>query len=142
MPLERFKYEKRYWYPNLKTGETLLWERFLAKYPDYYDSVAYNVRVGQGREYPKELPTNILTDGKFLSQPKIDVVGFRGGIVDIVELKPVPRLNASAQLRGYWNLFIDTYPELKPNNLVLITYELTPDMKRALEGEEIDVIVV
>src|SRR3990167_4455892 len=142
MPLERFKFEKRYWYPNMRPAETLLWERFLLKYPDYYDEVAYNVRVGEGREYPQDLPDNILYDAKILSQPKIDVVGFRDGVIDIVELKLNPYIKSISQLRGYWNLFIKTYPELKPTNLVLITHEVYPDLKTALEGEEIDVVLV
>src|SRR5688572_2941507 len=121
--MEITKYEKKYWYPNLKEKEKLLWELFLTKHPDYYDKVAYNVRVGVGRTYPADLPENILRDGKLLSQPKIDVVGFKGNRIDIIELKPEPYLKALSQLRGYWNLFMQTFPELRPTNLVMITYE-------------------
>lgn len=140
--MEKTKYEKKPWYPNLGVNETLIWERFLDKYPDAYDEVAYNVKVGDGAKIPDGTEENIAYDFKVLTQLKIDVVGFKGGRVDIIELKPQPRASAVTQLRGYQKLFHKTIDSNVKTNLVLVTYFLTPDLTTILDGEGIEVIFV
>jgi len=142
MLLERFKFEKRYWYPNFKTGETLLWERFLEKYPDAYDEVAYNIKVGEGAPIPEGTEENIAEDFKGLTQAKIDVIGFKNEKMDIIELKPQLRLNAPNQLKAYGKLYKKTVDPAAVFNLVLITYAISVDMETVIEGEGINVIIV
>lgn len=140
--MEKVKYEKKYWYPNLRENETLIWERFLAKFPDAYEFVAYNVKVGEGAKIPEGTAENIAADFTGLTQLKIDVVGFIGNRIDIIELKPEPRASVLTQLKGYQKLYAKTIDPIADTNLVLVTASLTPDLETILEGEGIDVIIV
>ncbi len=47
------KYKKFSFYPNVRAAETLIWDRFIDKFPDAYDSVDYNVKVGEGADIPE-----------------------------------------------------------------------------------------
>jgi hypothetical protein len=140
--LERVKYEKRYWYDNMKPNETLLWERFLDKYPGAYDEVVYNLKIGEGAEIPDGTEENLARGFKELTQLKIDVVGFKGDRTDLIELKPEPRASVLTQLKGYQKLFARTIKPVIKTNLVMVTYAISPDMETILEGEGIDVIIV
>ena len=50
----RFKYGKLSKYPHMKPEDVAIWERFLLDYPEYFDTVDYDVSVGVGR-MPNEL---------------------------------------------------------------------------------------
>jgi len=140
--MDKTKYEKKPWYPNVRETETLIWERFLAKFPDAYDEVAYNVKVGEGVEIPAETETNLARGFKELTQHKIDVVGFKGNSIDIIELKSYAGTRAIGQVIGYRDLYAHSVDPVASPNLVIITDTLRPDTKIIAEKQGIKIIVV
>src|SRR3990167_10659901 len=102
--MEKTKYEKKSWYPNMREAETVIWDRFLLAYPNAYDEVVYNLKLGEGADIPEGTEENIADDFKQLTQHKIDVVGFKGKNVDIIELKPYAGVGAIGQVIVYRDL--------------------------------------
>src|SRR5690349_2056741 len=104
--LDVFKYEKRYKYPHMKPADVAIWERFIEKNPDAYDTVQYDFNVGDAP------PFNPLINGEedlnqdALYRLKIDVVGKKGNIIDIIELKPKAGPSTIGQVKGYRTLCI------------------------------------
>lgn len=140
--MEKVKYEKRYFYPNVREAETLIWERFLVKFPEAYDQVAYNVKVGEGADIPEGTEPNIASGFKQLTQHKIDVVGFKNNEVDIIELKPYAGTRAIGQVIGYRDLYVTLVDNSARPNLVIVTDILRPDTKIIADKQGIKVIVV
>lgn len=140
--MEKTKYEKKYWYPNMREAETLIWERFLAQNPDAYDEVAYNVKVGEGADIPVGTDETIAEGFKQLTQHKIDVVGFKDGRTDIIELKAGSNTSAVGQILKYKKLYEKTYGNSNSVNLLIITDNTSRDLATTLEGENIKLIVI
>lgn len=140
--IEKTKYEKKYWYPNMREAETLIWERFLLANPEAYDEVAYNVKVGEGADIPDGTDEKIADGFKQLTQHKIDVVGFKNEKVDIIELKAGSNTSAVGQILKYEKLFKKTYGNDFDLGLVIITDNTSRDLETTLEGEEIKLIVI
>lgn len=140
--MKKTKYEKKPWYPNMREQETLIWERFLAQYPDAYDEVIYNLKLGDGADIPEGTAENIARDFKQLTQHKIDVVGFKGSQVDIIELKPYAGVSAIGQVIGYRDLYTAHIDPTANPNLVVITDVLRADTKTIADKQGIKLIVV
>jgi hypothetical protein len=138
----RTKFEKKLWYPNMREAETLIWERFLARFPDAYDEVAYNVKVGEGAEIPEGTDETIAFDFKVLTQRKIDVIGFKGNTIDIIELKPLAGTGAVGQVKAYGVLYKKTYDSGANPNLIVMTDAEQRDTKTVAEAEGVKLIII
>lgn len=138
----RTKYEKKPWYPNLREGETFIWNRFLEKYPDAYTETIYNLHLGEGAEIPAGTEENIARDFKLLTQYKIDVVGFNKDQIDIIEIKPYAGASAIGQVISYAELYKKHInPNARPN-LVILTDQLRPDTELLAKQLNIKIIIV
>jgi len=126
----------------MRPEDVAIWERFLLKFPDEYEEVAYDVLVGS----PPPFDTNIIngepTDDVRLYKKKIDVVCYRDGVVDIIELKPRAGAGALGQVLGYVELYQrDIAPSPTPR-AVLITDVERLDMRELAEKMRVVLIVV
>ena len=137
-----YPYGKLSKYPHMKPADVLLWERFIEKYPNAYDTCEYDVWIGTPP--PFDTTVNLETGGDVegLYRLKIDVVAHTGGRIDVIELKPRARLSSLGQVKGYARLYArDLKPtgELRP---VIITDTLFPDMPELCKIEGIELIIV
>jgi hypothetical protein len=107
-------------YPGMKPEDIAVWERFVAKNPAYFDTCDYHVHVGEGAETNPEHPEEIQRDHTALTQKKIDVVGYRGKLPTIVEVKPVANMRALGQMLVYERLYLDDHPELVSVPLIVV----------------------
>jgi len=140
--VEKTKYEKKPWYPNMREAETLIWERFLATHPDAYDEVAYNIKVGEGAVIPEGTQQEIADDFKSLTQRKIDVIGFKGNAIDIIELKPYAGTGAVGQVKAYGVLYKNTYDkEANPTCIVMTDVEQR-DTRTVANAEGVKLIII
>ena len=124
----RFLYQKLPKYPHLAPEDVKIWERFITAYPVYFERVDYDLKVGTPRAYPEAPNDKIKEDLEYLSRKRIDVVGYRGNEIHIIELKPRASFEAIGQIIGYTELFL---PFVKPENsisMVLITDTEIPDI--------------
>ena len=122
------EYKKYLKYPHLGPEDTKIWNRFITANPDFFMSVDYDVKVGQGRNYSLFPDSVIKTDMEYLSKKRIDVVGFAANGIYIVELKFRATFSAVGQVKGLAEL----YQKMSSGNKVIvpciITNEATPDM--------------
>ena len=137
-----FKYEKGYWYPHMKPNDVAIWERFIDKYPDAYNSCQYDYHVGDAPPF-----NTLMNDDEDLNQDalyrlKIDVVGHIGGRVDIIEVKPKAGPSTIGQVKGYKTLFIRDEHAKGEVNAVIITDQLMTNMDYMAKTEGVKLIVV
>lgn len=98
----RFKFEKLAEYPHMAPNDVRIWEIFLQKFPDYYESVDYDIRLGQGQFSPEEIGDNVYIENLAgLSKFRIDVIGFKkSGEIDCIEVRPRAGLSAFGSALG------------------------------------------
>lgn len=140
--IDFFKYEKRYKYPHMKPNDIEIWERFIKKYPNAYDRVQYDFHVGDPP------PFNPLGDGgedfnqDALYRLKIDVIGYKGDKIDIIEIKPDAGPSSIGQIISYVTLYARDENPTKALRPVIITNSLKPNMSFLARSEGVHVIVV
>lgn len=137
-----YKYEKRYKYPHMKPADVAIWERFLLKFPDEYDSVDYDVAVGTGSRHEGAAETELVDGFELLTKKKIDVVGYKGQTVHIIEVKPNAGASALGQAKSYELLFKRDIDQVSPTRTRLITDTIGNDMPFLQDWMEVEVISV
>lgn len=138
----RFAFQKLSKYPHMKPEDIAVWERFLIAHPDFFDTVDYDFKVGEGAPQAPTLPENIRRDGKILTQKKVDVVGYRGDDVFIAELKPIADMRALGQVLSYSNLYVK--PEVVAGDVfkMVIAGEIERELEAVFAENDIKVMLV
>jgi len=101
----RMKYEIRRNYPHMIGEERDVWERFIKENPGFFQEVEYDVHVGEGMTMPDNWSEKDLSWAQHLTQKRIDVVGFRGDEIVLVEVKRRVDLATLGQVLGYKFLY-------------------------------------
>lgn len=139
---ETYSFEKRSWYPHMMPEDRAVWERFIDAYPASYDEVQYDVVVGSVPEFVKNDPTQDQASMERLYKKKIDVVAFKGGDIDIIELKPICNMSTIGQVKGYVHFYKrDIQPSRDPSAIV-ICGGCSDDIREYARNEGVIVIVV
>ena len=125
----RFPFKKLAKYPHLRPEDIKVWEAFIDSHPDFYSSVDYDVKVGEGRDYSSKPDDVFRKDLELLSKKRIDVVGYRNNVIDVIELKPKAGPRALGQAVSYASLYRLTFKPEKNVLPVIITDEEIPDMR-------------
>jgi hypothetical protein len=141
-PLEIFKYEQRFWYPHMSPAEAKIWHRFVQKYPNEYDTVAYDVKVGTIPDFILQSEDPAIRAQASNYQYKIDVVAFKDKTVDIIELKQSATFRSLGQVKSYTTLYKRDIDPLSTPQPVIITDLLLPDMEHLAETEGVVLQVV
>ena len=136
------KWEKQAHYPHMRDFEISLIERFIEKYPNEYDKVAYSFPVGAGA--PADPIVNQETGGsaEYLYFQKIDMVCKKGSTIDIIEVKKKAGASAVGQVVGYRDLFV---LEQKPNTIpkcIVLTDQTNPDLEYIAKMQKVQIVVV
>lgn len=139
---EIYPYEQRYWYPHLSPAEAAIWHRFIKKYPDAYDQVAYDVKVGTIPDFVLNQDDPAIRKQANLYQYKIDVVGFKGDDIDVIELKQGATMRAIGQVKGYRKLYTRDVSASAKGKDIIITDVLMPDMDELAKEEGVELVVV
>lgn len=126
----RFPFQKLAKYPHMKRKDSAVWERFVANNPKFFDTVDYDVAMGEGAPQNPEHPANIQADGKILTQKKVDVVAYRDDMVWIIEVKPIANMRALGQILVYGALWEADHPEELPPQRMVVCGAI----ERELEG--------
>lgn len=129
-------------YPHMKPADVVIWEKFIAQNPSAYENVVYDLAVGTGPEAPEGSDEAIQRDITILGQRKIDVVGFTGNEVHIIEVKPRAGTSAFGQVKGYEALYKKFINENAETKAVVITDSETPDVDLLSEAMGVKVVVV
>jgi hypothetical protein len=140
--IDIFEYKKAYWYPHMKPNDIAIWERFLAKYPNAYNSVQYDFNVGNPPPF-----NPLMDDGEDLNQDalyklKIDVIGHIGNRIDIIEIKPNAGASTIGQVKAYKTLYTRDERPSKQVSMVIITDKLQTNMDYLCKIENVKIVVV
>ncbi|MBA7604760.1 hypothetical protein ES703_11886 [subsurface metagenome] len=138
----RFNYEFRHKYPHLIGEDTEVWNRFILKYPDKFDTVDYDVKVGLGAE---TTPIEDQTSKDYwanLTKKRIDVIGYKNNLVTIVEVKKRASLFTLGQILGYRFLYLREFPELPSVRTLIVAAQISQDDMDTLSHFGIDFVIV
>ncbi len=138
----RLKYGPRYRYTHMTKEESELWEKFMIMFPDRYETVDYDFRVGQGTKLPEGSGDNWLRMAKMLSQKRIDVIGWVGDSPVIIEVKKRVGLGTLGQVLGYKILFEENFKNIIDPEVLVICEMLSADDRYVLEKNNVPVVVV
>jgi len=138
----QYPYEKRYKYPHLKPLDIAIWERYISAKPDFWETVDYDLAIGTGAPIAPGTEENMARDFKILTQYKIDVVGYKGDTIDIVEVKPNAGASALGQAKSYELLYRRDVDQVSPLRTRLITDTIGADMPHLSEWMELEVISI
>lgn len=103
-------------YPNLDCKDKEVWDRFIRKYPDRFDTVDYDVHVGSVIETPEEPESKMSEQWNDLTRKTIDVIGWKNNSATIIEVRNRFGLATLGQVLGYHVLYHRDNPDvlLKP----------------------------
>lgn len=138
----RFSSEKLRHYPHMFPLDIAIWERFLENFGNKYSSVDYDVKVGTGSEIHPDTPENYARMQEILSKYRIDVVGYDGSQIYIIEVKPEASTVALGQIAAYVNLYKRDFNPSLPVKGVIVTDREIPDIAHLTKEFNIDYYVV
>lgn len=138
----RFWFTKLAKYPHMKPADVAVWERFIQENRDAFERVDYDFHVGEGADF---LPTGEDTpDGREnrLYQRKIDVVGYRGNEVTLIEVKPSADMAALGQIQTYGELYAKgNFSQFEPI-LLVVAGKIMVEMKDVYQAKGVEVVIV
>lgn len=93
------------YYPHMKPADIHIWEKFIRANAGFFDSVDYDVPVGEVPEWMDTENDPHAQGQAILYKKKIDVVAYRPGEIWLIELKPFAGSSALGQILTYDILF-------------------------------------
>lgn len=135
-------YGKRYTYPHMSVADTLIWERFIEKYPKIYKTVQYDFHIGDGPPF-----NPLMDDGEDLNQDmlyrlRIDAIGHEDGIIDIIEIKPKASPATIGQVKSYRTLYQRDEEPQATVRAVIVTDKIQPNMEYLCKKEGVQLVLV
>ena len=124
----------------MKPQDKHLWDKFIETHPDYFESVDYDVLVGEGMVFGDVTKNRYAADFQMLTQKKIDVVGHKGDEAHIIEIKPNAGPTAFGQIVAYKQLWTKKYPEVSNVKMVVLTNEPQSDFEGIFAANGIELI--
>lgn len=128
MALEKYPFKLLPNYPHMKPADIAIWERFIIAHPDAYDSVQYDLGIGLLPPFNTVVVPETGGSDQELYLRKIDVVGFKGGVIDIIEVKPNAGPSAVGQVEHNTFLYKNFVDKTSAPNPVLITNDFRTDV--------------
>lgn len=129
-------------YPQMSKKDTILWNRFIDKYPNKFDSVDFDIRVGPWSDFEPNIPNNILFDGIWNSLWRVDAIGYKNSEIHIIEVKPNAMASAIGQVLCYNTLYRLQFKNLSSVSLAIITDIIKPPLKTCADNFNITLYTV
>lgn len=138
----RFKYGKRLYYPHMIDVDKAVWNRFVDKFPELFETVDYDFRVGKGSTAPMGFDENMSRMVTMLSQKRIDVIGWVDDQPTIIEVKNRVGLSTLGQVLGYKILFEREFSNFLVPETMVVCARISFDDHIVLKTNNIPVFVV
>ncbi len=138
----KFNYEHRHKYPHMIGEDTEVWNRFISKFPDRYDTVDYDIHIGKGVD---TTPIRNDADKNYWSQltkKRIDVIGYKNNITTIIEVKKRATLFTLGQILGYRFLYLREHLESKGVLTLVICNKIDQDDQDVLSHYGVDFYLI
>ncbi|MFA6161770.1 MAG: hypothetical protein WC766_06440 [Patescibacteria group bacterium] len=137
-----YPYQNQNAFPHMGPEDTAVWKRFITAYPDAYDSVDYDVKVGTIPAFVSRDNSGVGGDIKNLYLRKIDVVGFAGESIDVIEVKPIAGFSAVGQILGYMMHWKEEHGGVAPARAVIVCASASLDVHLLAEQNGVEIITV
>lgn len=138
----RLPYRKRKYYPHMTGDDIAIWGRFVDKFPDRFETVDYDFRVGEGIAAYSTEDENYARMATMLSQKRIDAIGWVGDSPTIIEVKKRVGLSTLGQVLGYRILFLKDFENFGIPELLVVTETISDDDRFVLEENKVEIEVV
>lgn len=135
----RFPFQHLAKYPHMKPEDVAVWTRFISKNPGYFDTVDYDVPCGQGAPVDPNHPPEIQRDHTILTQKKIDVVGYRGDSVTVIEVGPIADMRKLGQALTYSHLYALDHPEVSALQRMVVAGELERELGPIYASQSVEI---
>ena len=131
-------YERQYGpFVHMSEPEKAIWLRYLIQGGAILAPFTYDIRVGDGVDMGPDATGFEVRTAHALTTKRIDAIGRRGSTIVIIEVKQRAGLGAIGQVLGYRDLYLHTFGNSTPVEVLLITDQLQPDMDRILASQSI-----
>lgn len=129
-------------YPHMFPEDIAIWERFLDKFAENYNGFDYDVKVGLGTTASEGTPVEYARMQDILSKYRIDCVGYKNSLIEIIEVKPEASTVAIGQIITYLELYRrDLKPKLPVVGVIITDHEY-PDISYLTKLKGIDYYIV
>jgi hypothetical protein len=125
--------------PGLRRPDTKVAQAWLREHAPEYDSVEFNVRLGQGIVLPETADPSMKLFAQAVSTKKADLVLHAGANVTIVEIKIRVGGSALGQLELYKNLYLAAHPEAGDVRMIVAGQYLEPDVESVYRAHNITI---
>lgn len=125
--------------PGMSPEDYGLWQRWRLPQIHRYEKYNFNVRLIRDDPLPPNLPTNMIKMWKDNNAKRIDVLGWGGSTVDIIELRTSAGLSAIGQLIGYFRFLLAQPPSTSPLRMILVTDRADGTVRDAAEFSNISI---
>lgn len=128
--------------PGMPSGDFEVWLRWRAHAASLFESLYFNVRVGDPIPVDESLPSEIKSMAVALSRRRIDVVGVKASGWSLIELKWDAGAEALGQILMYKALWLSHPPDRLPVSMSVVTNSFNKDMNIACAFYGVGFIVV
>ena len=140
--VKEFDYEKMLKYPHLGKKETKIWNQFIKENPNRFDTVWYDVKVGETRKCPQENQTPMMKRILQETKKRVDAIAWKGNKMSIIEIRPNANFSAIGEINCFAYLIQDEIQTFDTLNAIIVTDNEMPNMKNLCEKEGILLYVV
>ena len=123
--------------PGLRRPDTKIAQAWLREHAHEYDSVEFNVRLGEGIVLPESADESMKLFAAAVSTKKADMVLRRGADATIVEVKIRVGGAALGQLVLYRDLYRKKFPDVGDVRLIVAGQFLEPDVAATYQAHDI-----
>ncbi len=124
-------------YPGLTWVESQIARRWIERHAADYDSLDFNVRLGEGVDVGEAYDEPTRRAARLLTQKRADIVAAIGQAVDLIEVKVRIAFPVIGQLIGYRGLWLREHPETTRVRLIAIGRSVVPDLGTIIEEQGI-----
>jgi len=128
--------------PAFEGQENEIWQRYLDAFGDSYEFFYYNVRIGEDRIRPEDREDPLKRMMEDLALKRIDAVGYRAGVWDIIEVRRHAGPGTLGQLLAYETLWVTYAPDKRPYTLGIVTDYMDIDTQLAVRARGASIFVV
>lgn len=127
---------------GFERAENEIWQDYLDAFGDSYEFIHYNVRIGEDRisEEDRKDPYKKMVED--IALKRIDAVGFRSGVWDIIEVRRHAGPGTMGQLLAYENLWLTYAADKRPYTLWIVTDYMDVDTQLAARARGISIAIV
>ena len=128
--------------PGMPSGDYEVWLRYRHQLVGFYDSLYFNVRIGEPIIFPADADPSMAILTAAISRRRIDVAASDGKQWLLVELKYNAGTDALGQILMYKALWSLDPPDTKPVVLAIVSDRANKDLLLACKYYNIQLIVV